>query len=253
MTVPGPTPPAGPPDPPPAPSAPLSYRAPGLVPPSGPARTWGLVVIATPLLLAVALALFGGLDDSAASSGSSGASGSSGSSGSGAFSSDPFASDPFGSDPYGSGSLGSGFGDAADEPSYGAEEPTTAPGGPFDDSGTPDATASDGSGDDGYPDPADSLADTPRDVVLAYFAAINSRDYKTAWDLGGKNLASDYDEFVEGYATTEQDTVSIVSETGNDVRLTIEALQTDGTTDSYDVTYTVRDGVITDGKGTQTD
>ncbi|MEV5953829.1 hypothetical protein AB0M11_08660 [Streptomyces sp. NPDC051987] len=244
MTHPGPTPYAGRPDPLATHRAPPSYQAPGLIPPSGPARTWGLVVVAAPLLLAVLLTLFGSLTGD--SSGSSGASESvgSGSSGSGFF----------GSGTTGSGTTGSdGDGTAGDQPAY--TDPTTESAWPYGDTGTPETTAT-----DDYADPTDTATATPEagasggpgDVVTAYFAAISSHDYQTAWDLGGKNLDSSYDSFVSGYTTTQQDTVDIVSVTGDEVQVTIEALQTDGTTKSYDATYVVHDGEITSGTATQT-
>ncbi|MEW1774563.1 hypothetical protein [Streptomyces sp. NPDC086777] len=244
MTEAEPTPPAGRPDPLSTHRAPPTYQAPGLIPPGGPARTWGLVVIATPLLLAVLIALIGGL-----SGGSSGSS--SGTSGTG------YDSGLFGSGTSGSGTSGSGGGTAGtdDQPAY--ADPTTASAWPYGDTDTPGASATDGS----YGDPADTATATatpsstptgPGDVVTAYFAAISSHDYRTAWDLGGKNLDSDYDSFVSGYATTEQDTVTVESVTGDQAQVTIEALQTDGTTKSYDATYTVQDGVITSGTATQT-
>ncbi|MEU1409385.1 hypothetical protein ABZ471_45420 [Streptomyces sp. NPDC005728] len=239
MTHPGLTPPAERPDPLSTHRAPPSYRAPGLIPPGGPARTWGLVVIATPLLFAVIVALIGGLAGDAGSGSGSGY--------------------------YGSGTSGSDSGGTADQPTQAAA--TTAPSWPYDDTSTPDAystpeaTATDGYRDGGYANPTDTAASAPtvsatggpRDVVTAYFAAIDARDYQTAWALGGKNLDSSYDSFVSGYVTTERDTIGIVSVTGAKVRLTIEALQTDGTTHSYDATYTVHGGVITSGTATKND
>ncbi|MGY4977453.1 hypothetical protein ACWCYL_09865 [Streptomyces sp. 900105755] len=248
MTQAEPTPPAGRPDPLSAHRAPPSYQAPGLIPPGGPARTWGLVVIATPLLLAVLIALIGGL-----AGGSSGSS--SGASGAG-YDSGLFGSGTSGSDTSGSGTSGSDDGGTAgtdDQPAY--TDPTTAPAWPYGDTTTSGATATDGS----YGDPTDTATAAPSasptapgDVVTAYFAAISSHDYETAWGLGGKNLDPSYDSFVSGYATTEQDTVTVESVAGDQVQVTIEALQTDGTTKSYDATYTVRDGVITSGTATQT-
>ncbi|MDI9886892.1 hypothetical protein QMZ92_21600 [Streptomyces sp. HNM0645] len=251
MNDPGLTPYAGRPDPPSTHRAPPSYRAPGLIPPSGPARTWGLVVITTPLLLAMMVVLLGGAADGSTSSGPYGPygpSGSSGSSGSGLFGSDTFGTDSS---------------STADQPTH--TPSTRAPAWPYDDTaapdvyGTPEATATDDFGDGGYPPdtttgtPAASPTGGPSDVVTAYFEAINARDYQTAWALGGKNLDSSYDRFVSGYATTKRDTIGIVSVEGTRVRLTIEALQADGTTHSYDATYTVRDGVITSGTATRTD
>ncbi|MBW8795152.1 MAG: hypothetical protein JF597_16595 [Streptomyces sp.] len=203
------------------------------------------MVIATPLLLALLLALIGGL--AGGSSGSS--SGASGSGSDAGF----FGSGTTGSDTSGSGSAGTAGTD--DQPAY--ADPTTASAWPYGDSATPEATASDGY----YGDPTDTATAAtpaatasggPGDVVTAYFAAISSHDYRTAWSLGGKNLDSSYDSFVSGYATTEQDTVAVVAVAGDEVEVTIEALQTDGTTKSYDATYTVQDGVITSGTATQT-
>ncbi|MFF3986502.1 hypothetical protein ACFY0B_18075 [Streptomyces sp. NPDC001797] len=247
MTQAEPTPPAGRPDPLSAHRPPPSYQAPGLIPPGGPARTWGLVVIATPLLLAVLIALIGGL-----AGGSSGSS--SGASGAG-YDSGLFGSGTSGADTSGSGTSGSDGGGTAgtdDQPAY--TDPTTASAWPYGDTTTPGANTTDGY----YGDPtntatAPSASPTaPGDVVTAYFAAISSHDYETAWALGGKNLDSSYDSFVSGYATTEQDTVTVESVAGDQVQVTLEALQTDGTTKSYDATYTVRDGVITSGTATQT-
>ena len=239
MTDAAPTPPARRPDPLSTHRAPPSYQAPGLIPPGGPARTWGLVVIATPLLLALLLALIGGLTGGSSGS-SSGASG---------------ADSGF----FGSGTSGSDNGATAgtdDQPAY--TDPATASAWPYGDTGTPEATATDGY----YGDPTDTATATatpsatatggPGDVVTAYFAAISARDYRTAWSLGGKNLDSTYDSFVSGYATTERDTVTVVSVTGDEVQVALDALQTDGTTKSFDATYTVQDGVITSGTATQT-
>nr|WP_244319829.1 MULTISPECIES: hypothetical protein [Streptomyces] len=231
MTAPGPTPPAERPDTPATHRAPPTYRPPGLIPPNGPARTWGLVVIVTPLLLVLVMSLFSGSADGSGPTGPSGSSG--------------------------PGFLGSGPRGTADQPTYAA---STAPASQYDNTGTPDVPSSpetsmtDSYGDDGYADPTDtpSASAGPGEVVAAYFEAINTRDYQTAWALGGKNLDSSYNTFVSGYGSTEQDTIHIVSVRGDEVRLTIEALQTDGTTHSYDAVYTVSGGVITSGKGTQT-
>ncbi|MER6268583.1 hypothetical protein [Streptomyces sp900105755] len=251
MTQAEPTPPAGRPDPLSAHRPPPSYQAPGLIPPGGPARTWGLVVIATPLLLAVLIALIGGLagGSSGSSSGASGAGYDSGLFGSGTS-----GSDTSGSDTSGTGTSGSDGGGTAGTDDQPYTDPTTASAWPYGNTTTPGANTTDGY----YGDPTDAATapsaspTAPGDVVTAYFAAISSHDYETAWALGGKNLDSSYDSFVSGYATTEQDTVTVESVAGDQVQVTLEALQTDGTTKSYDATYTVRDGVITSGTATQT-
>ncbi|RNL74126.1 hypothetical protein EBF04_11920 [Streptomyces sp. I6] len=210
-----------------------------------------MAVIATPLVLALAVVLLGSLAAGSASSASYGSSESSGSSGSGLFGTDTFGPDR---------------GATADEPAHAPS--TTAPAWPYDGTGgardvggTPEATATGSGGDGGYAYPTSSVPGTaaasatgePGDVVTAFFEAINDRDYRTAWALGGRNLESRYDRFVAGYAATARDTISITSVRGTRVRLTIEALQVDGTTHSYDAVYTVRGGVITSGTATRTD
>ncbi|MFF0204368.1 hypothetical protein [Streptomyces sp. NPDC005017] len=250
MTAPWLKPPAEPAGPPSAHHTPPAYRPPGLLPPTGPARTWGLAVIATPVLLALTLSLLGGPTDDSAPTGSSDSGASFGSSGSGSFGPDVSDRDSR---------------DTAAPPT--GEASVTEPGWPYGDTGTtdvygtPETTGSDG----GHPFPQDTAINTPDptptpsasrgpgDVVTAYFDAINARDYETAWELGGRNLESSYGSFVSGYADTARDTITIESVNGPEVRLTIDALRTDGTTRSYDATYTVSGGVITSGKGVETD
>ncbi|MFI6335940.1 hypothetical protein [Streptomyces sp. NPDC050535] len=215
----GPPPPTTTPHPlatPVAPGPPLSYRGGGLVPPAGPARTWGLTVTGVPLLLVLIAGLVGGFDSNETGSAAS-----------------PWA-----------------------EPATEYSEPAL----PEDIYSTPDPALTTDSGDGGglFTEPTDVATDTasattgPEAVVTAYFTAINNRDYGTAWELGGKNLETDYNSFVSGYSTTQHDTISIVSVQGSVVQLVLDALETDGTSRSYDVTYTVIDGVITDGKAIPT-
>ncbi|TQK52228.1 hypothetical protein FBY35_2656 [Streptomyces sp. SLBN-118] len=83
-------------------------------------------------------------------------------------------------------------------------------------------------------------------TVEDYFAAINARDYRRAWDLGGRSLGGSYSAFRSGFAETSWDTVHIVGVRGGTVTVTLDALQTDGTVRSFAGTYTVRDGVIVD-------
>lgn len=79
----------------------------------------------------------------------------------------------------------------------------------------------------------------------ATVVAINNQDYRAAWELGGKNLAGDYEAFVDGLAGTERDTVRILGVAGDTVRAELEALQSDGSLKVFEGTYTVRSGVIT--------
>ena len=85
---------------------------------------------------------------------------------------------------------------------------------------------------------------TPAGTVQAYYAAINGHHYARAWRLGGSNSGSSYPGFVSGYATTQHDTVTILSVSGNVVTARVAALQTDGTVKTYQGTYTVSNGVI---------
>ncbi|MEU3971850.1 excalibur calcium-binding domain-containing protein [Streptomyces bacillaris] len=95
------------------------------------------------------------------------------------------------------------------------------------------------------PSPSTSASLSAEATVVAYFDAINARDYRAAWELGGKNLAGDYQAFVDGFAGTERDTVRILGVQGDTVRAELEALQTDGSLKLFEGTYTVRSGVIT--------
>ncbi|MEW2518884.1 hypothetical protein [Actinacidiphila alni] len=235
---------AQPPEPPaaaPSGGKPVPYRGVGLIPAAGAPRTWGLTVIAVPLLLIVVLGLVGA---------------GSGGSGSGAGAGSPWSGGTAGND---DGTRSGGLLPSWTPPSAEVQDTATAdpatetPGSLFGDPSAPDADAGTDTGaatETGTATPADD----PRAVVAAYFDAINNRDWPTAWRLGGQNLDSDYDTFVRGYATTEHDTVSVVSVEpatgGQVVRLTLDATQTDGTTQSYDAAYTVSDGVIVSGTAT---
>jgi hypothetical protein len=86
---------------------------------------------------------------------------------------------------------------------------------------------------------------TPASTVQAYYTAINNHHYHQAWELGGKNTGSTYSSFVNGFAGTAHDTVTIQSVSGNTVNAQLSAQQTDGTVKTYQGTYTVTNGVIT--------
>lgn len=96
----------------------------------------------------------------------------------------------------------------------------------------------------GSASPSAAPSADPANTVRAYFAAITSRDYALAWELGGKNTGSSYSSFVSGLSTTAGDTVTILSVSGNVVTARLTALQTDGTVRVYQGTYTVKNGVI---------
>lgn len=82
-------------------------------------------------------------------------------------------------------------------------------------------------------------------TVEAYFDAINARDFRRAWELGGKNTTDgSYASFVAGFANTAQDIVDILTVRGCIVTVTLDAVQTDGSVRSFAGAYTVRGGVI---------
>ncbi|MBS2964619.1 nuclear transport factor 2 family protein [Actinocrinis puniceicyclus] len=92
---------------------------------------------------------------------------------------------------------------------------------------------------------ATPTASSPETVVQAYYDAINAGDYPLAWSLGGKNLGhGSYASFVQGFATTSSDAVTIVSTSGDIVTIQLDATQTDGTHRHFAGTYTVRNGTI---------
>jgi hypothetical protein len=84
----------------------------------------------------------------------------------------------------------------------------------------------------------------PAATVAAYYAAINAKDYRRAWDLGGSATGSSYSEFTAGFATTSKDTFTLISVSGDAVTGRLSALQTDGTTKVYEGTYTVSGNAI---------
>jgi eukaryotic-like serine/threonine-protein kinase len=90
--------------------------------------------------------------------------------------------------------------------------------------------------------PASSLATT----VLAYYAAINQHHYARAWRLGGRNTGETCRAFVSGFAGTANDAVTIQSVSGDVVTAQLVAEQTDGTVKTYQGSYTVEGGVITE-------
>jgi hypothetical protein len=89
----------------------------------------------------------------------------------------------------------------------------------------------------------------PRSVVLAYFAAINARDWHRVWRLGGDRMSPTYRVMVAGYARTVFDDVRSLRLSGDDrVIVRIRAYETGDTSQLYRVEYTVKHGVITSGR-----
>jgi hypothetical protein len=87
---------------------------------------------------------------------------------------------------------------------------------------------------------------SPAATVRAYFAAINAKDYRTAWNLGGNNFDSSYEHFVAAFSDTEQDAVTILNVAGPVVTIKLTAVHTNGDVTTYEGTYTVRHGKLVD-------
>jgi hypothetical protein len=96
-----------------------------------------------------------------------------------------------------------------------------------------------------------ATASGPAAVVQAYYAAINNHDCGTAWSLGGDNISTaqgqTYQQFCQGFSTTSHDVLTVDSVAGDAVSVTILAEHTDGSSQTYQGTYVVRDGVIDSG------
>jgi flagellar hook-associated protein FlgK len=89
-------------------------------------------------------------------------------------------------------------------------------------------------------------------VVEAYYAAINAGDYQTAWNLGGDSLDPTYAAFVNGFASTSHDSLTITASQGDTVSVTLNAAQSNGSDQAYSGTYTVTGGHITSAQLTLT-
>jgi len=92
-------------------------------------------------------------------------------------------------------------------------------------------------------------------IVTQFYQDITNHDYQAAWALGGDNLngGAGYDKWVAGYATTASISLGTFSASGSDqVTVSLSADHTDGSTTTYQGTYTVQNGVIVSANITQT-
>ncbi|MFB7504804.1 hypothetical protein [Streptomyces broussonetiae] len=211
-----------------------TYKPPSLLPAAGQERTYALIIAGVPLLLILLTGVLPQLH-----SGSGGSTGAA-VSGNGGYSYQPSLTDPATPDtstPDTSASdistpdTSTTYGTAPQTPTSGSDATGLSPG-PAGSPATDGATGTDGATD-------------PASTVKGYFAAINSRDFHAAWDLGGKNLDSSYSSFVAGFEGTEHDDVTVESVDGTTVSVSLVARQSDGTQKSYSGRYTVADGTIT--------
>jgi hypothetical protein len=93
------------------------------------------------------------------------------------------------------------------------------------------------------PEPAPGPKD-PAAVVRDYFAAINARDYREAWRLGGQHFSPSYEDFVRGFADTEHDTVTVLNVDGPIVTIRLVADESGGRQSIYQGTYTADHGEL---------
>jgi hypothetical protein len=87
----------------------------------------------------------------------------------------------------------------------------------------------------------------PDATVIAFFDAINQRDWSRVWKLGAKNLGTPYARMVHGFANTSQDDLTITSTRGNTVSVFLVALEAHNQAQVYRGAYVVDHGVITHG------
>jgi hypothetical protein len=97
---------------------------------------------------------------------------------------------------------------------------------------------------------AGHAAQRPREVVEAYFAAINRRDWPQVWRLGGKKLSPSYRSMVAGFRHTRRDVVASLKTRGDLVFVRVRAYEFGGAVQTYALSYRVRRGLITSGRQT---
>lgn len=90
----------------------------------------------------------------------------------------------------------------------------------------------------------------PQTVVKAYITAINAHDWPRVWQLGGKNLGHSYSAMVTGYRQTRRVVLTSLTTTGETVSARTLAYETNGAVQTYALTYTIHNGVITSGVAT---
>jgi hypothetical protein len=101
-----------------------------------------------------------------------------------------------------------------------------------------------------------SAGSGPAAVVQAYYAAINNHDCGMAWNLGGDNISAangqTHQQFCQGFSTTSRDVLTVDAVAGDTVTVTIRAEHTDGSSQTFQGSYIVRNGVIDSASVQQT-
>jgi hypothetical protein len=89
---------------------------------------------------------------------------------------------------------------------------------------------------------------TPREVALAYLAAISRHDWPEVWKLGGENVGhgqyATYARMVAGYAGTVKNVPLPLKVAGRMISGHFLAYESDGEMRTYAFTYLIRNGVI---------
>ena len=90
-----------------------------------------------------------------------------------------------------------------------------------------------------------ATASDPWSVASTYFQDITLRDYAAAWKLLSPALqGSGYASFAAGYADTGRQTVTKISESGDQVSFALRSDNPDGTVQTYQGTDTITGGRI---------
>lgn len=86
----------------------------------------------------------------------------------------------------------------------------------------------------------------PWPVVDSFYRDISLRDYAAAWQLLGRHLQGDssYSGFAAGYVNTGRQTVTKVSQSGDQVSFMLRSDNPDGTVQTYQGTDTVSGGKV---------
>jgi hypothetical protein len=95
--------------------------------------------------------------------------------------------------------------------------------------------------------------DHPWAIVKAFYNDITVRDYAAAWRLlGYQPRGAGFASFVAGYASTGRQTVSKISQSGDQVSFTFRSDNPDGTVQTYQGTDSVTGGKIVTSNVVQT-
>jgi hypothetical protein len=103
------------------------------------------------------------------------------------------------------------------------------------------------------PSPSAQASLSPAGTVQAYFAALNARKYRRAWQLNTVVHSNEtYQQFVTGQSVTQNNNLTVQSTVGSVVAFHLVATQTDGTVKTFQGTDTVTNGIITSSAVRQT-